>query len=195
MTDEIVRDIARSREPELEVARTIIKRVQKRELYKLVDEFILPPDLSTIADPHIMNAAKITEFRSDNDDFSERDVLVDINRVHYGMKNHNPVEHINFYSKYNGKDKFPIASELISACVPNKYEELIIRVFTRDPAKSKQIQKAARRFMGIFNSSPFMASSPLKSITPNRGLTLPDNGPEPDIKKRRLDFSAQTDHA
>ncbi|ORX72003.1 HD-domain/PDEase-like protein [Linderina pennispora] len=189
LTDEIVRDIERSREPELETARAILRRLQKRELYKLVDEFILPPELSSIAD------SRIVKFRSDNDDFTERDVLVDINRMHYGMKNENPVEHINFYSKYNGDEKFPIASELISACVPNKYEELIIRIFTRDPAKSKQIQRAARRLMVTFNSSPFIASSPLKSITPNRGLTFPDSMDEPDIKKRRLDFSAKPDCA
>ncbi|KAJ1953954.1 hypothetical protein EC988_002701 [Linderina pennispora] len=195
LTDEIVRDIERSREPELETARAILRRLQKRELYKLVDEFILPPELSSIADSRIVSAAKIAEFRSDNDDFTERDVLVDINRMHYGMKNENPVEHINFYSKYNGDEKFPIASELISACVPNKYEELIIRIFTRDPAKSKQIQRAARRLMDTFNSSPFIASSPLKSITPNRGLTFPDSMGEPDIKKRRLDFSAKPDRA
>ncbi|KAJ1965729.1 hypothetical protein GGI12_000557 [Dipsacomyces acuminosporus] len=190
LTDEIVRDIERSKEPELEEARKIISRIHTRDIYKFVDEFILPTEMASIATSRHINASMIAGYRSANDDFVESDVLVDICRIHYGMNRDNPVDHINFYSKFNVREKFPISSELISMCMPKKYEERIVRVFTRDPSKRRQIQKAARRFMETINAavdddSPARAAA---NITPNRGLTLPDNDKAAIAKKRRLEF-------
>jgi hypothetical protein len=45
LTDNIVHTIESSKCPELEKARGIIKRIRKRELYKFVDEFLVPPEL------------------------------------------------------------------------------------------------------------------------------------------------------
>lgn len=45
LTDNIVHTIESSKCPELEEARGIIKRIRKRELYKFVDEFLVPPEL------------------------------------------------------------------------------------------------------------------------------------------------------
>ncbi|KAJ1872658.1 hypothetical protein LPJ71_011820, partial [Coemansia sp. S17] len=191
LTDEIVRDIERSSAPELREARDIIARIHTRDIYKFVDEYILPADMASISNNTCINEAKIVGYRSDNDDFVERDVLIDFCLIHYGMRRDNPVDRINFYSKYNTAEKFPISSGLISLCVPEKYEERIIRIFTRTPSKRGQIQGAARRLMEEL-SSRIVASSPSNSsahITPNRGLTLPNNLPQSPVKRRRLDFS------
>ncbi|KAJ2755798.1 hypothetical protein GGI19_001344 [Coemansia pectinata] len=191
LTDEIVRDIERSPAPELREAQDIITRIHTRDIYKFVDEYILPADMASIANSACINEAKIVGYRSDNDDFVERDVLIDFCLIHYGMRKDNPVDRINFYSKYNTAEKFPISSGLISLCVPEKYEERIIRIFTRTPSKRGQIQGAARRLMEEL-SSRIVASSPSNSsahITPNRGLTLPNNLSLSPVKKRRLDFS------
>jgi hypothetical protein len=45
LTDDILRVIERSKEPELAQARHIMKRIRTRDLYKFVDEFIIPKDL------------------------------------------------------------------------------------------------------------------------------------------------------
>ncbi|KAJ1736011.1 hypothetical protein LPJ61_000228 [Coemansia biformis] len=192
LTDEVVRDIERSTAPELADARDIVARIRTRDIYKFVDEYILPASIAPFADTAI-SAAEIVGHRADNDDFGESDVLVDVCRIHYGMKKENPVDHVRFYSKYNVAEKFPIASEFISLCVPGKYEERILRIFTRTPAKRSQIQRAARRLIAKFNGdivTQTPGSTP-PSITPHRGLTLPGGLAPGDTKRRRLLFPAE----
>lgn len=194
LTDGVVRDIERSNEPELQGARDILSRINTRDIYKFVDEFILPSNMASAANKHTINRSMIVAYRSDNDDFVERDILIDFCCIHYGMHTENPVDHIQFYSKYDVVEKFPISSEVVSLCVPAKYEERIIRIFTRTPSKRKQIQKAARRFMETLSTSSMSNSSsdegPSANITPNRGLTLPNEIPQLcETKKRRLNFN------
>ncbi|KAI9504646.1 hypothetical protein GGI25_000696 [Coemansia spiralis] len=190
LTDDVVRDIERSKEPELKEARNLIARIHKRDIYKFVDEFILPPELASVADRSVINEAEIVGHRSTNDGFVEKDVLVEFSCIHYGMGKENPVDHIKFYSKYSIDEKFPIASEFISMCVPEKYEERIVRIFTRTASKRGQIQRAARRLMEKLNATNenCLSSSSPPNITPNRGLTLPGDPSLADIKRRRLEF-------
>ncbi|KAJ2634148.1 hypothetical protein GGF40_004377 [Coemansia sp. RSA 1286] len=192
LTDDVLRDIERSREPELQEARDIISRIYTRDIYKFVDEFIMPADFSAIASKQHINEAAIVGFRADGDDFVEHDILINFARKHFGMGSENPVDHINFYSKYKNNEKFSIPSEMISMCMPQKYQEHIVRIFTRSPHKRKQIQKAVRRLIDQIdkriqrNSQNSMSPS---SLTPNRGLTIPDDI-EDLVKKRRLDFNS-----
>ncbi|KAJ2553691.1 hypothetical protein EV175_002851 [Coemansia sp. RSA 1933] len=191
LTDDIVRDIERSREPELEEARSLIRRIHKRDLYKFVDEFILPPELTSIANRRVINEAEIVGHRSTNDDFIEHDVLVEFCCINYGMHSANPVDSVNFYSKFSLDEKFPIASDFISMCVPKKYEERIVRVFTRTASKRGQIQRAARKLIEKLNSKNSATCSPGSSplcVTPNRGFTLPEDV-SLEIKRRRLELS------
>ncbi|KAJ2785643.1 hypothetical protein GGI15_001844 [Coemansia interrupta] len=198
LTDEVIRDIERSREPELQEARNIIKRINTRDIYRFVDEFIIPPDLVSVVTSSTITEAAIVGFRADGDDFSEADILIDFCRIHYGMRSENPVDHINFFSKYKPDEKFSIPSEIISLCMPQKYEECIVRIFTRSPTKRKQIQQAVRKMVAKLSSrimgadedgisSLSIAASP-SNITPNRGLTLPDDTEDSILKRRRLDF-------
>ncbi|KAJ2502072.1 hypothetical protein IWW47_003041, partial [Coemansia sp. RSA 2052] len=152
LTDEVVRDIERSPASELREAQDLIARIHTRDIYKFVDEYILPAEMAAVANSASINEALVVGYRSDNDDFVERDVLIDFCLIHYGMRKHNPVDRINFYSKYNTAEMFPIISEHISMCVPERYEERIIRIFTRTPSKRGQIQGAARRLMENLSS-------------------------------------------
>ncbi|KAJ2000492.1 hypothetical protein GGI04_003524 [Coemansia thaxteri] len=190
LTDEVIRDIERSSVPELREAQEIISRIHTRDIYKFVDEYILPPG-SAAAIKACFDEATIVGHRSDNDDFVEHDVLLDFSCIHYGMCKENPVDHINFYTKYNTADKFSISTELISMCVPTQYEEHIIRIFTRTPSKRSQIQRAARRLLETLMSRAAACSPDSSSaqLTPNRGLTLPDNLALSTSKRRRLDFA------
>ncbi|KAJ1941667.1 hypothetical protein GGF37_003445 [Kickxella alabastrina] len=198
LTDDILRDIERSRDPELQPARNIISRIHTRDLYKFVDEFILPADLDSLANSNNINEAAIVGLRADGDDFVERDVLINFCRIHYGMHKENPVDHVGFYSKYNVFEKLSISSEFISMCAPQKYEECIVRIFTRTPSKRKQIQRASRKLMANFSqrirsvnssNSPVRAAVSPSDIKPNVGLTLPDNMADFSTKKCCLDFT------
>lgn len=46
LTDDILRVIERSKAPELAKSRAIMKRLRTRDLYKFVDEFLIPVDLT-----------------------------------------------------------------------------------------------------------------------------------------------------
>ncbi|KAJ2346721.1 hypothetical protein GGF43_004924, partial [Coemansia sp. RSA 2618] len=96
-----------------------------------------------------------------------------------------------FFSKYNVAEKYRINREMISLCVPEKYEEHILSIYTRTPARRGQIQRAARRLIDTFNRdvpSSSGSSSPL-GITPNRALTIPTSPSVlSDSKRRRLRF-------
>lgn len=45
LTDDILRVIERSKEEELAPARQIMRRIRTRDLYKFVDEYLIPKDL------------------------------------------------------------------------------------------------------------------------------------------------------
>ncbi|KAJ1850081.1 hypothetical protein LPJ70_000048 [Coemansia sp. RSA 2708] len=189
LTDNVVHDIERSTEPELQEARNLIARIHIRDTYKFVDEYILPPDLAAMASGHVVNAAAVVGFRTPNDDFTEHDVLIDICRINYGQGSDNPIDHVRFYSKYSVDEKYRIDHEMISLCVPEKYEERILRIYTRTPGRRGQIQRAARRLIDKLNRSvPSSPGSSPPSITPNRGLTIPDGPTLADSKRRRLRF-------
>ncbi|KAJ2724960.1 hypothetical protein GGI07_001622 [Coemansia sp. Benny D115] len=199
LTDNILRDIEYSQEPELQEARDIISRIYKRDIYRFVDEFILPPDLGSLAENQTISASAIAGYRRENDDFTENDILINICNIHYGMRKENPVDHVGFYSKFKKNTRLSISTEFISLCVPQKYEECIVRIFTRTPSKRKQIQEAARRLMAVLNTRIHSGSSECHSsnaqspnITPNRGLTLPDELSDSAGKRRRLEFNGHS---
>ncbi|KAJ1863274.1 hypothetical protein LPJ78_004142 [Coemansia sp. RSA 989] len=188
LTDNIVHDIERSSEPELQPARDLITRIYRRDTYKFVDEYLLPPDQAS-AISSAVTAAAIVGFRTDNDDFVERDVLINIGRINYGKGRENPIDHVRFYSNYAPNEKYAIDREMISLCVPEKYEERILRIYTRSSDKRGQIQRAARRLVNKLNRDlPATPNSSPPSMTPNRGLTIPDNRTVADSKRRRLLF-------
>ena len=56
-------------------------------------------------------------------------------RINYAMQDRNPVDNIRFYSRYNDFQSFKIPRTKVSFMVPEQYEELAIRIFTRDPDK------------------------------------------------------------
>jgi len=78
---------------------------------------------------------------------SENDIIVEKLRINYAMKDQNPVDHIKFYSKYNGNESFTIEKSVVSHLVPDQFEETVVRVYTRDTTKTKAIQDAFRSLM------------------------------------------------
>ncbi|KAG0743419.1 hypothetical protein G6F62_004877 [Rhizopus arrhizus] len=108
LTDDIVHTIEKSKCPELEKARHIIKSIRKRDLYKFVDEFLIPPELEDRLDKHIINAQNIVNHQTDNAGLTEQDVIVRFTKINYAMNERNPVDSIRFYSKFNEQGKMNI---------------------------------------------------------------------------------------
>ena len=76
---------------------------------------------------------------------SEDDIIVNWSKINYGMAGTNPVDHILFYGKFNSKAAFHIEKQQVSYLVPEEYEEIIIRVFARDPDKVPVVQRCVRK--------------------------------------------------
>ncbi|KAI7871831.1 HD phosphohydrolase domain-containing protein [Spinellus fusiger] len=170
LTDDILRSIERSKEPALEESRRIIKRLRTRNLYKFVDEFLLPTELEPMVKRSMISPAEIVSYQSDNDGLVEEDVIVDWLKINYAMKDRNPVDSIRFFSKFHDNVSFTIPKEHVSFLIPGQFEEVIIRIFARDPSKSKAIQKAFRCL--IRKIVPFTPDHP---VEPSPALTVPND--------------------
>lgn len=48
-------------------------------------------------------------------------------------------------------ESFNIPQEKVSYMIPTKFQDINIRIFTRDPSKTQAIQKAFRRYLDKIN--------------------------------------------
>lgn len=101
LTDDIVRTIERSKCPELEESRRIIKNIRTRKLYKFVDEFLIPPELEARLNKHTVTSQDIVNHQTDNSGLVQEDVIVSFSKINYSMNESNPVDSIRFFSKFN----------------------------------------------------------------------------------------------
>ncbi|KAJ1920169.1 hypothetical protein H4219_001542 [Mycoemilia scoparia] len=188
LTDNIIGEIESSRDPALKESKDIVSRVRRRDLYKFVDEFTIPPAVARYIEKSKVTPSRIVEYRDVNDDLSESDIIVRWGRLHYGMGPENPIKHIRFFADNCPHKSFNVTDDTVSLCMPANFEENKLQIFTRDPKKRQSAQRATRRFMEEFNielsqSHPIMACA---KITPHKGDTLPEVIGTP--KGRRLLF-------
>ncbi|KAI7876669.1 HD phosphohydrolase domain-containing protein [Lichtheimia hyalospora FSU 10163] len=168
LTDDILRTIERSKAPELETSRNIMKRLRTRDLYKFVDEFLIPPEIQGHLTKDKVNVQEILGYQSTNDNIKEDEVVVAWGRINYAMKDRNPVDSIRFFSKFNDNESFTIPKQQVSYMIPSQFEEVVIRVFTRNPQKTPAIQKAFRKLLKQIVPSDSLPE-------PSAALTLPND--------------------
>ncbi|KAF9350195.1 SAM domain and HD [Mortierella sp. AD094] len=150
LTDDIVRQIERSHEPGLEESKAILKRIRTRNLYKFVDELLIPREKLGRLTKQNVNSAEIVSCQGPNDHLKEEDVIVEFLKNNYAMKDQNPVDGIKFFSKTNHSVSYHIPKEKVSSLIPSEFQENIIRVFARDPSKVKAVHQSFRRLMSKF---------------------------------------------
>ncbi|KAI8889665.1 HD-domain/PDEase-like protein [Backusella circina FSU 941] len=147
MTDDLIRSIERSKCPELEESRHIIKRLRTRDLYKFVDEFLIPPELRDRLNKNTIKAQDIINHQSNGDNLTQDDVIVIFTKLNYAMNDKNPVDSIRFFSKYNSQESFTIPKEQVSYMIPANFQDVLIRIFTRNIDKMQSAQKAFRKYL------------------------------------------------
>lgn len=81
LTDDILRVIERSSSDELAPARAIIKRIRTRQLYKFVDEVLIPQNKQSYLTKDKINPREIIAYQDDNDRLVEEDVIVQWLRI------------------------------------------------------------------------------------------------------------------
>ncbi|KAI7899073.1 uncharacterized protein BX663DRAFT_489428 [Cokeromyces recurvatus] len=121
----------RSKCPELKEAREIIKNLRTRNLYKFVDEYLIPPELELFLNKDRVTPQDIVNHQTDNAGLVQEDIIVDFSKVNYSM---------------NDKS-FKIPQEKVSYMIPNKFQDINIRIYTRNPYKMQAVQKAFRRYL------------------------------------------------
>ncbi|KAJ3288166.1 SAM domain and HD [Borealophlyctis nickersoniae] len=158
ITDCLLREIERSKVPELEKARKILQRIRKRDLYRLADMVRFPlPRAPEKFRNEVITAQTIVEHQFEGDGLRESDVIVEWLRLNYAMGPRNPVDSISFFSKWESSKKFHIKRENISTLIPETFEETVLRVYTRDDRKRKQVQAAFRRLIAEVNQNDMLS--------------------------------------
>lgn len=82
---------------------------------------------------------------------AREDIIVEKMHIHYGLKGDNPVSRLRFYQKTSvASGESQIARQLkesqYETVLPRVFEELAIRVFCRDPRKTKLLMKAFEKW-------------------------------------------------
>ncbi|EFA74610.1 HD phosphohydrolase domain-containing protein [Heterostelium album PN500] len=151
------REIETSKERELEESRKIIKNIRMRNLYKFVDEVILP------SEQHAHTIKMSSELiAKEGTDIDVSDVIVENLNLNYAFKDQDPVQHTKFYTRYDNTRKFQIPKEHISHLIPSQFQEKRIRIFCRNKEKYEKIQDAFRKVLKNYNIQP----NPSNTVSP-----------------------------
>jgi len=156
LTDCILKTIEASCEPELEAARAIIRRLRRRDLYRLVDETIIPGEL--ISKWNVPTAAEVVACQTHNGlQLKEEDIIVDTHVNNYAMKDQNPIDNIHWFTKWDQTESFSMPQQEISLLAPSTFSEKYVRIYCRDRTKLPIAQKSWRNYLkktGKPNASP-----------------------------------------
>jgi HD superfamily phosphohydrolase len=177
MTDNLLRTIEASRDPDLKAARDIVTRIRKRDLYKMVDELLLAPDdvaaYTDITPNALAEAAK--QFSVDPTQepipLSSTPMLfpltasqfrIDLFTCNYAMKDRNPVDNVKFFSKWDDTTSFKLEKEKVSLLIPHTFSERSLRVFVTD---SMQLETAQRSFRHLISSRGAVTPGPQHTLS------------------------------
>eukprot|EP00494_Astrolonche_serrata_P024500 UN24758 len=168
LTDDILQriefcfpDLEESKDPRMEKARHILFKIKKRHLYKSVGEGLLNTQYFR------ENAEKVKTWNEtlfnrlpDNirKKYDSSDIVVDIQNLHYGKSDRNPVESVWLYHR-NSKNfvMTKSSSKGISRMNGNEYVESLIRVFVKHREMKHSVAKVFAEFYEKeFHCSPTM---------------------------------------
>uniref|UniRef100_A0A8D2Q4T0 Deoxynucleoside triphosphate triphosphohydrolase SAMHD1 n=1 Tax=Varanus komodoensis TaxID=61221 RepID=A0A8D2Q4T0_VARKO len=154
LTDEIFLQILHSDQPELNEAREILRKIERRDLYKCLGE--TQPQGNEIKQEQYdelsaeIVKAKPVKFPEDAElkaiKLKAEDFIIDVIDMDYGMKEKNPVNNVNFYCKSDITKAIKITKDQVSKLLPEKFAEQIIRVYCKK-TDEKFIYVATKHFI------------------------------------------------
>ncbi|XP_031461482.1 deoxynucleoside triphosphate triphosphohydrolase SAMHD1 [Phasianus colchicus] len=135
LTDNIYLEILHSSRPELSEAREILRKIERRELYKFLGE-TQPEKLNEIPkDEYDDLAGDIANSKPEKDppdmELTAEDFIVDVVNMDYGMKDQNPIDNVLFYCKADPSKAIRISKEQVSRLLPGTFSEQVIRVYCK----------------------------------------------------------------
>ncbi|KAG1740233.1 uncharacterized protein EDB91DRAFT_1133849 [Suillus paluster] len=163
LTDDLFHRINMTESEELAPARKIINRIQTRDLYRQVDYKIIDWDdkefcQAQITPETIVHAAKNVNLpgveQSLVAELTADDVIVDVSKMHYGRGVDNPIYQVKFYSKRDPNVCRRAESGDVSLLMPEKFGELLLRVYTREERFMGLVQAAYRHVLRSLPNTP-----------------------------------------
>ncbi|KAM4762883.1 deoxynucleoside triphosphate triphosphohydrolase SAMHD1 isoform 2-T3 [Cyanocitta cristata] len=137
LTDCIYQEILHSSHPELEEAREILRKVERRELYRFLGE-TRPESKKEILKSNSL-AESIANSKPEKDppdvELKAENFIVDVINMDYGMKEQNPIDKVHFYCKADPSKAVNISKEQVSKFLPIIFMEQVVRVYykSQDP--------------------------------------------------------------
>jgi deoxynucleoside triphosphate triphosphohydrolase SAMHD1 len=152
LTDEIIYTIKYTNNENLKQSQNIIKRLEKRDLYIFIDEYIIPKQLEDK-----IKKIKSIDIISMNSELSNLinvdDLIIFDKKINYNFNNKNPVDNVYFYNIKDKNNKYKKNKENISLLLPEIFEERILRVYSKvsDKYINDLVQTAFKRFIKQYN--------------------------------------------
>ncbi|KFP82650.1 Deoxynucleoside triphosphate triphosphohydrolase SAMHD1, partial [Apaloderma vittatum] len=147
LTDNIYLEILHSSSPELKEAREILRKIERRELYKFLGE-TRPEAVRTIMKTNNL-AESFANSKPIKDppavELKAEDFVIDIINMDYGMKEQNPIDNVLFYCKADPSKAIRIIKEQVSKLLPTTFAEQVIRVYCK--SQDPDIVSAAKQYL------------------------------------------------
>ncbi|XP_061082910.1 deoxynucleoside triphosphate triphosphohydrolase SAMHD1-like [Conger conger] len=134
LTDHIFQEILNSSSPELAEARAILQNINCRKLYKFLGKIRPKNPVADTSDECTRMAASIAQALPDSRrsvTLQAEDFEVTIINMDYGMKNHNLIKNVYFYTKNDPTNARIINEDEVSQLLPKTFAEQLIRVYCK----------------------------------------------------------------
>ncbi|KAK6186461.1 hypothetical protein SNE40_008496 [Patella caerulea] len=142
LDDTIFQRIMCSTEPDLQDARVLIDRIQKRQLYKCLGLIRRPHEEKKLKDHKKGEKEMLEEIAGDR--LNSKFLRLSRVRYDYGMKQEDPVSHTRFYSKDEPNECLELCPEQGPQMLPRHFQLDMIRIFcTERDEETMQAAKSA----------------------------------------------------
>ncbi|XP_065817342.1 interaptin isoform X2 [Labrus bergylta] len=142
LTDNVFEEILKSSRPELQEAREILQNIVSRKIYKFVGE---TKPKKTIKDWKSLIPSWKKGLAEEKLNLTPKDFEILVINMDYGMKDKNPVQHMDFYSKKEPDVAKPMSPENAPSIGTENFSEQLIRVFCKK-IDEQSVEAARQQF-------------------------------------------------
>ncbi|NXQ63629.1 SAMH1 triphosphohydrolase, partial [Anthoscopus minutus] len=146
LTDCIYLEILNSSNPKLEEAREILRKIERRELYKFLGESRPESKKKIVKSNSLAESIANSKPKKNPPDveLKAENFIVDVISMDYGMKEQNPIDKVHFYCKADPSKAVKISKEQVSNLLPIIFMEQVVRVYYK--SQDPDIISAAKQY-------------------------------------------------
>jgi len=144
----------------LKRAQGILQRVERRELYRHVNEILVPPEVLRHTNWHVPTAEEILacyrpQESSQPVNLNVDDVIVSKLCINYSMKDANPLDNVLFFTDFADDEPRHIMQQVASSLMPMNFQETTLRLYSRNrsPEVVTALQEALESWRKVYCNS------------------------------------------